>query len=616
MRKIIKKVTATAMAMTMAFAIVGCGEKKSEDKTTEASPSDSDTTAGAAGNEDDSAKGNFDISIEEMSRLMGNGINLGNTMEAIGRSMDAVAPSVKSCECAWGSPETTKEMIVAMKASGFDTLRIPTGWANMMDYTHGDYTIDPAYLDRVQEITDWAIEAGMYVAINDHWDNQWWGMFGDADQKVRDSAWTMYETMWTQIAERFKDYDEHLLFEAANEELGDRLNDDWHLGNTQTGTLNEDEKYDYTNRINQLFVDTVRATGGNNAKRFLIASGFNTDIAKTCDDRFIMPTDTVEGKLFLSVHYYDPGDFCLHTVNTWGTKDEYDAMNNTLKKLCKLTQAGYGVFIGEYGALPTDDTGFKEDTYIYTLNMLDNCDEYNLVPVLWDTNWMFDRANGKLAVEEVSDLFGARSAASEKDKTQDDVAAAAKESKNESYSKAEDGFALGSDKAIAWIMYSAGDWNTNYSVGDVYDPSNATTGVVATDVEISGEGTYTVALDFTGTAGGFVNGAQFIAVGLANGETLFPGYSIDIKEVKVNDTAIALVGKPYTCSDDKTCTRVNLYNQWVTDKDVEAALGDEECNFRTPDSDTSGITAMPINPADIANATTISVTFDYVAPVQ
>ena len=161
-----------------------------------------------------------DLTSVEVATLMGNGINLGNTMEAYGRADLGTKADVNAYETYWGAPTTTQEMVSAMAAEGFNTLRIPIAWTNMMDYENDDYTIDEAYLNRVEEIINYARNAGMYVIINDHWDGSWWGMFGDADLKVREKAMKIYTSMWTQIAERYQDYSDYLIFESANEELG------------------------------------------------------------------------------------------------------------------------------------------------------------------------------------------------------------------------------------------------------------------------------------------------------------------------------------------------------------------------------------------------------------
>ena len=155
----------------------------------------------------------------EAAALMGNGINLGNTMEAYGRKSLGITARVTAYETFWRQPVTTREMIRIMKAAGFDTLRIPVAWTNAMNFEYGDYTIGKNYLRRVGEIIGYALEEDMFVIVNDHWDGGWWGMFGSASQETRDKAMEMYISMWRQIAEEFKDYPHRLVFESANEEL-------------------------------------------------------------------------------------------------------------------------------------------------------------------------------------------------------------------------------------------------------------------------------------------------------------------------------------------------------------------------------------------------------------
>ena len=153
-------------------------------------------------------------------------------------------------------------MLQGMKDCGFDTVRIPVAWTNMMDYENNDYTINTAYLDRIEEIVNYALDAEMFVVLNDHWDGGWWAMFGSTNPDTVKDAWDHYESMWSQIAERFKDYPDMLIFESANEELGSGLNDssDW----SDSGSLSVSECYQLTNEINQSFVDVIRASGGKN----------------------------------------------------------------------------------------------------------------------------------------------------------------------------------------------------------------------------------------------------------------------------------------------------------------------------------------------------------------
>ena len=131
----------------------------------------------------------------EMTRRMGNGINLGNTMEACnnGKTGGMMRDDPKFFETYWGQPVTTPEMLKAMKESGFDTIRIPVAWlTNASHLNEGDYTISPGYLDRVEEIVNYALDADMIVIINDHWDGGWWGMFGSDTEATRKLAMEAY----------------------------------------------------------------------------------------------------------------------------------------------------------------------------------------------------------------------------------------------------------------------------------------------------------------------------------------------------------------------------------------------------------------------------------------
>lgn len=479
----------------------------------------------------------------------------------------------------------------------------------MMDYENGDYTIADAYLDRVDELITYAINNGMYVIINDHWDGSWWGMFGSATEETRETAFTMYTSMWTQLAERYHDYDESLIFESGNEELGNRLNDTDIC--KDSGSLSEDECYEMTNRINQTFVDTVRATGGNNADRFLLIAGYNTNIAKTCDDRFKMPKDTIPDKLLVSVHYYDPWNYCGTDSGTqWGTHGEYETQNADLKKMTKFTEQGYGVIIGEYGVLAKDDGTLKDSITAYTENLLDNCDLYNFVPMLWDTSTFFVRSELTFSDDDLLALYTSRSYAAQEKTSEEELAAAATERMDTALANAPEVFDTSIDVStldgsIAWIMFNSRDWSVAYSSGDSYKPDDKAAGLVATDAVINGAGTYTISLDFTGTDAGFAEGTAFSAIGISNAEVLYPGYMIDIKEIEVNGTPYELTGTPYTTSDNGICTRLNLYNEWVTDiPDTARIMG----------GNAADAAATVVDNETLGQIKTLKITFNFVAP--
>ena len=612
------RLTAAILTAVMtAGCLTGCGGTNDTDAPaaaqTDAAPPETDTTETASSAQESETTQDTDdsenLTALELSKLMGNGINLGNTMEAYGRPELGINADTSKYETFWGQPVTTEEMIAGMKSCGFDSIRIPVAWTNMMDYENGDYTIADAYLDRVDELITYAINNGMYVIINDHWDGSWWGMFGSATEETRETAFTMYTSMWTQLAERYHDYDESLIFESGNEELGNRLNDTDIC--KDSGSLSEDECYEMTNRINQTFVDTVRATGGNNADRFLLIAGYNTNIAKTCDDRFKMPKDTIPDKLLVSVHYYDPWNYCGTDSGTqWGTHGEYETQNADLKKMTKFTEQGYGVIIGEYGVLAKDDGTLKDSITAYTENLLDNCDLYNFVPMLWDTSTFFVRSELTFSDDDLLALYTSRSYAAQEKTSEEELAAAATERMDTALANAPEVFDTSIDVStldgsIAWIMFNSRDWSVAYSSGDSYKPDDKAAGLVATAAVINGAGTYTISLDFTGTDAGFAEGTAFSAIGISNAEVLYPGYMIDIKEIEVNGTPYELTGTPYTTSDNGICTRLNLYNEWVTDiPDTARIMG----------GNAADAAATVVDNETLGQIKTLKITFNFVAP--
>ena len=544
----------------------------------------------------------------EATRLMGNGINLGNTLEACDNNVGIKTNTPLSYETHWGQPKTTQAMIDGMKAAGFDTIRIPVAW--MTNATHlyeGDYTIDADYMDRVEEVVRYARKAGMYVIINDHWDGGWYGMFGSESAETRALAMEAYKGMWQQIAERFRDYSDYLIFESANEELGTRFdeNSPLYCSDSVVTYLNDDERYALTNEINQTFVDVVRATGGNNATRFLLIAGYGTNIDQTCDDRFQMPKDTVDSKLMVSVHYYDPWSYCgassAASATKWGKVSDYEYMDQQLAKMTKFTEAGYGVVIGEYGALPCSD-GLKDNTLAYHTAFLDACTKYNLTNCLWDCSGLYKRVSQTFADDDILAMYQEKRQANEEGQDYADVQAAAAEAP---VTFQQDAVVVDDQTALAWIMWNDGSWALTHSVGDTYNADSISEGLVATNAVITGEGKYTVGLDFTGTAQGYSASVAFAAIGISNGEALYPNYLVNIKEVRINGEIYRLKGRAYTTSDDGLCTRVNLYNEWVTSVPKTARL---------PGGNLAGATPTPINRNDavIAEIKTIEIDFEYV----
>lgn len=336
----------------------------------------------------------------QLARKMGKGWNLGNTMESWAGWLSSGSP-VTEYEKAWGQPKTTKEMITGLKNAGFSSVRVPVAWSNKLS-SDGKYTISEDYFDRVDEIVGYVLDNDMYCIINIHWDGGWWEDFGSSDNKTAAAAMERYKAMWTQIAKHYAGYSDKLIFESANEELGDATKG--------KATLNE--SYARVNEINQTFVDVVRSSGEKNKNRFLLIAGYNTDIAKTCDKRFSMPSDTSDGRLLVSVHYYTPSTFCIadKTDNSWGykgswgTEDDIAAMRRDFEKMKKFTDAGYGVIIGEYGVCKTSGR-VKEGTFDFFENVLSLSEEMGYCAMIWDCNDWYNRNKQSFNYPELADIY-------------------------------------------------------------------------------------------------------------------------------------------------------------------------------------------------------------------
>lgn len=342
-----------------------------------------------------------DSQAVKLADAMGNGWNLGNTMESVAGWLGN--GQATDYERAWGQPLTTKEMITALKNSGFSSVRIPVAWSNMIS-SDGSYTISQSYFDRVDEIVGYVLDNNMYCIINIHWDGGWWEDFGSSDSRKSKAAMDRYKAMWTQIATHYAGYSDKLIFESANEELG----------SATKGSSSIEESYKRVNEINQTFVDIIRSTGSGNAERFLLIAGYDTDIDKTTNDMFEMPSDTVKNRLLVSVHYYTPSTFCIAGdpsnswgyMDSWGTDEDIEAMNNYFAKMKKFTDAGYGVIIGEYGVAKKAGAGqVKSGTYDFFENVVKLSDKYGYCAMLWDCNDWFSRDNCSLKYKELEKIY-------------------------------------------------------------------------------------------------------------------------------------------------------------------------------------------------------------------
>lgn len=308
------------------------------------------------------------ITSTELAAQMGLGWNLGNSLEATGG------------ETAWGNPRVNQQMIDAVKAAGFKTIRIPVAWRQ---YADANDRISPAWLERVAEVVGYARQAGLIVMINAHWDGGWLQPTY-AKQKEANARLASY---WTQIATHFKAHDDGLLFAGTNEVMVD--------GDYGTPTA---EYVAVQNGFNQIFVNAVRATGGNNAVRHLIVQGFNTNIDHTLAFA-VLPQDSASQRLMMEVHYYDPYKYSLDDksglwqwgaaatdpklAETWGNEAWADAQFQKMKT--RYADKGVPVILGEYCAIARNDIpGAEKYRQDWNRYVTKSAASRGLVPVYWD----------------------------------------------------------------------------------------------------------------------------------------------------------------------------------------------------------------------------------------
>lgn len=530
-----------------------------------------------------------DISSQKLAdENMGMGINLGNTLEAVWLVENKSQNTDRTeYDKAWGQPVTTREYINLIHSYGINTLRIPVAWSNG-DVDDGEYNIKGALLDRVEEVVNYALDNGMYVIINDHWDNQWWGQFGACkknaenkkvvDEETRAEAWIRYEKYWKQIATRFEKYSDHLIFEGANEELGDRLNDGICVNGPAkgyckpdnatkeievvSGNLNSDELYEMVNKINQKFVDVIRSTGGNNKYRHLMIPGYNTDFTATADKRFVMPTDTEENgksKLFLSVHYYTPGDYCLDNPSGDYTLEDQKATVDYFKLLESFSEEGYGIVVGECSVCNPSAVSSSVTQWLY--DTFSQCAKYHAVPVLWDNGAYFDRVNLKMNYKDIAVFYNTINQADGATDMANITGGKVKEEfEDQGIPKYLDE-KLWSTKGIhAYIMYQTSTWDYRNEYKPLYQLSNNqhsweyATGSGAeltkertkvTDVMITGDGEYKVALEGIDLSG--ANVFKLLGVATDIDKKVYP-------DVQMTDATIKFDGK---VQGESRCILVN-----------------------------------------------------------
>lgn len=360
--KNIKKIFAAALALTMGMSMLtACGSNSENESSADSAASSGTSSAGSEESGSDVSKTHTNdpmtvTSAKDLVAQMKVGWNLGNTMDATGGSgIDA--------ETSWGNITTTKMMIDAVKNAGFNVFRLPVSWGTHLDE---NYNVDPAWMDRVQEIVNYGIDNDMFVILNTHHEEWYMPVESDVDEDLKE-----LEALWTQIAERFKGYNEKLIFEGVNEP---RLRGD---GAEWTGTT---ESREIVNKYAKTFVETVRATGGNNADRCLMVTPYAASSSATNMQALEIPEDS--DKIIVSIHAYLPYSFALDTAGT----DVYDPNDKSIPDLFENIKYYFldndiPVIIGEFGSVNKMN---DEDRIKCVTDYLTTAKEYGVPCVWWD----------------------------------------------------------------------------------------------------------------------------------------------------------------------------------------------------------------------------------------
>lgn len=310
-------------------------------------------------------------------KRMGVGWNLGNTFDAYN---DSLTPAREmETETAWVATKTTEAVIAALHDAGFNTLRLPVTWHNHVDE---DFTISEQWLNRVQEVVDWAVSRDMYVILNIHHDDGQKYMY--PSEACYENSERYVTRIWEQLAARFADYDEHLIFESMNEPRLKGHANEWSFSARVKDCTDAAE---CINRLNQAFVNTVRAAGGQNAQRYLMVPAYAASPDNATNAYFRLPEDPADNRVIVSIHAYTPYAFALQdggdsqfSLSSSRQTGEITRFMNSLYK--KYIAQGVPVVIGEYGA--RDKKGNLQERVKFAAFYVASASARNIPTCWWD----------------------------------------------------------------------------------------------------------------------------------------------------------------------------------------------------------------------------------------
>ncbi len=327
----------------------------------------------------------LDSGTAQFMKNMGAGWNLGNSLDANTGDYNTVHSA--NSETSWGNPVVTEALVKKVHQSGFESIRIPVSWANHMS---SDYKIDKAWLDRVQQVVDYAYKDGMYVILNTHHDNlnSWESGIGYyPDSAHTDISRKYVQNVWTQIADRFKDYGDRLIFETLNEpRLRGNGAYEWYFDPDAPDATARDSMA-VINELNQLAVTTIRSRGGKNSTRYIMVPAYVASHFNALGNYFTLPQDTVKSnknRIVVSVHAYRPYDLCLAGWVTTFDQTGKNELNKLFSDLnSKFLSKGVPVIIGEMGISDKNNAAVRREWFGYYYGL---SKQYNIPCFMWDNN--------------------------------------------------------------------------------------------------------------------------------------------------------------------------------------------------------------------------------------
>lgn len=305
------------------------------------------------------------------AQSLGRGWNIGNTFDACEKHSTQKAGL--ETETMWGNPETTKDLIAYVKKCGFDSVRIPITWAQHLGDAP-DYTIDEAWLNRINQVVDWVLEYDMKVIINVHHDDAFWLV---TDEEHCDSAKDILVKIWAQLCDRFADYDQNLVFETMNEPRVEGAEDEWQ-GNEKTRAV--------VNQLNLAALNTIRQSGGNNATRFVLIPTYAASGLPENVDALQLPDDE---RVIVSVHYYygtaHQSEFA-DNEKVWGLEEKLELYKVFLNIHKRYIANGYGVVKSEFG---WTDRQNLENLANNTKTYIEFAEKFGFSCMVWDNGESF-----------------------------------------------------------------------------------------------------------------------------------------------------------------------------------------------------------------------------------